>query len=190
MEITKTVYAKDRERWRFWLEKNHQRASEIWLIFYKKHSKKPTVPYVDAVEEALCFGWIDGIAKSMDEEKYAQRFTPRKKNSPWSELNKQRVKKMIEQGRMTDAGLEKFQQSQNAPRNWRDELAGKFEIPEDLTIALTSNEKARQNFDRFPKGYKKLCVGWVITAKKAETREKRIREIVTLTADNKKLGMK
>jgi uncharacterized protein YdeI (YjbR/CyaY-like superfamily) len=190
MEITKTFYAKDRERWRTWLEKNHNKATEIWLVFYKKHTKRPSVPYVEAVEEALCFGWIDGISKRVDEEKYAQRFSPRKKNSPWSDLNRQRAKKMIDQGRMTDAGLQQYKLGADGPKNWRDKLAGKFEIPGDLKKAIAANEKAQQYFQKLPEGYKKLCIGYVICAKRPETREKRIRELVELTAKNKRLGMK
>ena len=187
MEITKTFYAKDRERWRTWLEKNHNKATEIWLVFYKKHTKKPSVPYVEAVEEALCFGWIDGIAKRIDDEKYAQRFSPRKKNSPWSDLNRARVKKMMAQGLMTEAGLKQYKLGADGPKNWRDGLAGKFEIPKDLQAAIDANQKAQQFFEQFPPGYKKLCIGYVITAKRPETRAKRIRELVALTAKNQRL---
>jgi len=187
MEITKTFYAKDREKWRAWLEKHHRKAKEIWLIFYKKHTKKPSVSYVDAVEEALCFGWIDGIAKRMDDEKYAQRFTPRTKKSPWSDLNRERVKRMIAQGKMTEAGLKEYELGKDGPKNWRDGLAGKFEIPQDLQAAIDANQKAHKFFEQFPPGYKKLCIGYVICAKRPETRAKRIRELVELTAENKRL---
>lgn len=105
MEITKTLYVTNRDEWRAWLSENHGSEKEIWLVYYKKHTRKPTIPYDDAVEEALCFGWIDGIEKRMDEERYAQRFTPRKAKSNWSESNKRRVKKLLEQGKMTEAGL-------------------------------------------------------------------------------------
>jgi len=190
MEITKTFHAKDRERWRSWLGKNHKKATEIWLIFFKKHTGKPGIDYADAVEEALCFGWIDGIVKRVDEEKYAQRFSPRKKNSMWSELNRQRVKKMIAQGRMTDVGLAKYQEDSGSEKGWRDRLAGAFEMPADIQAALSSNSSARRNFERFPAGYRRLCIGWIISAKKQETRRKRIREVVALTAENKRIGLK
>jgi len=105
MEITKTLYITTRAKWRKWLEKNHNTEKEIWLIYYKKHTGKPRIPYDDAVEEALCFGWIDSIIKRIDEEKYTQNFSPRKQNSVWSDLNKKRVKKLIEEGKITKAGF-------------------------------------------------------------------------------------
>lgn len=108
MKLGKTLYVKKRGEWRKWLEKNHQKESEIWLVYYKKHTKKPSIPYNDAVEEALCFGWIDSSEKRIDKERYAQRFTPRKPKSNWSESNKERVRKLIVQGKMTPAGLAAF----------------------------------------------------------------------------------
>jgi uncharacterized protein YdeI (YjbR/CyaY-like superfamily) len=105
MDISKTLYVTNRDEWRAWLEENHATEPEIWLVYYKKHTSQPTIPYEDAVEEALCFGWIDSTAKRIDDEKYAQRFTPRKDHKNWSEPNKQRVRKLIQAGRMTPAGL-------------------------------------------------------------------------------------
>src|SRR5918996_6409068 len=105
MEIGETLYVTIREGLRKWLEENHQSKKEIWLIQYKKASKKPSINYVDAVEEALCFGWIDGTQKSMDAEQYALRFSPRRPKSNWTETNKERASRMIAEGRMTEAGL-------------------------------------------------------------------------------------
>jgi uncharacterized protein YdeI (YjbR/CyaY-like superfamily) len=98
-------YAKDRSEWRHWLEKNHATSSGVWLIAYKQHTAQPSVAYSDAVEEALCFGWVDSRPNTLDEERYMRLFSPRKPKSPWSRLNKQRVEKLIEQGLMTEAGL-------------------------------------------------------------------------------------
>ncbi|MGB2982026.1 MAG: hypothetical protein WBC77_12350, partial [Candidatus Zixiibacteriota bacterium] len=103
--MSKTLYVTNRDDWRAWLRKNHSSQKEVWLIYYKKHTGKPRIPYDDAVEEALCYGWIDSTIKRIDEEKYAQKFTPRSEKSNWSELNKRRAKKMIREGRMTQAGL-------------------------------------------------------------------------------------
>lgn len=105
MEIAKTFYARDRKEWREWLSKNHDKEKEIWLIYYKKASGKKSISYNDAVEEALCFGWIDSIEKSLDSERFAGRFTPRKPNSNWSKSNRERVKRLIREGKMTEAGL-------------------------------------------------------------------------------------
>src|SRR5687767_10092810 len=106
-EQYKRVEAKDRKKWRAWLEKNHVRSPGIWLVFYKKSSGKPTVRYDEAVEEALCFGWIDSLMKPVDDEKYRQLFTPRNARSRWSKANKDRVARMIAAGLMTNAGMEK-----------------------------------------------------------------------------------
>ena len=105
MEIGETIYVITRDDFRKWLEKNHTSRKEIWLIQYKKATKKPSLNYVEAVEEALCFGWIDGLEKSMDAERYALRFSPRLPKSNWTETNKERARKMIAAGRMTEAGL-------------------------------------------------------------------------------------
>lgn len=105
MKVGKTLYVTNREKWREWLEKFHHKEKEIWLVFYRKDSGKVSIHYNDAVEEALCFGWIDSIEKGIDHERIAQRFTPRKSKSQWSETNKERVRRLIKEGKMTPAGL-------------------------------------------------------------------------------------
>lgn len=108
MDIGKTLYVTTRKDWRAWLDKNHQKEKEIWLVYYKKHANMPRIPYNDAVEEALCFGWIDSTVKRIDEDKYTQRFSPRSNKSQWSEMNKERARRLIEQKKMTQAGLDKI----------------------------------------------------------------------------------
>ena len=105
MEIGETIYVITRDDFREWLEKNHRNKKEIWLIQYKKATKKPSLNYVEAVEEALCFGWIDGLEKSMDSERYALRFSPRRPKSNWTETNKERARKLIATGKMAEAGF-------------------------------------------------------------------------------------
>ena len=104
MEIGETIYVTTREEFREWLEKNHKIKKDIWLIQYKKFTQKPSIPYVDAVEEAICFGWIDGFEKGMDGDRYATRFTRRRPKSNWTDTNKERAKRMIDEGKMTEAG--------------------------------------------------------------------------------------
>jgi uncharacterized protein YdeI (YjbR/CyaY-like superfamily) len=104
MEIGETIYVTTREEFREWLEKNHKTCKEIWLIQYKKFTQKPSIPYADAVEEAICFGWIDGFEKGMDEQRFAKRFTPRRQKSLWTDTNIERARKMLEEGKMTEAG--------------------------------------------------------------------------------------
>ncbi len=105
MKVGKMLYVTKRDKWREWLEKFHDKEKEIWLVFYRKDSGKPIIPYNDAVEEALCFGWIDSIEKGIDHERFAQRFTPRKPKSQWSETNKERARRLIKDGKMTQAGF-------------------------------------------------------------------------------------
>jgi len=191
MKMPKTLYVVNRDDWRAWLKKNHQTAKDIWLIYYKKHTSKPRIPYEDAVEEALCFGWIDSTVKRIDDEKYAQKFTPRSDKSKWSQLNIKRAKKMIKQKRMTKAGLAKFKE---VDKKRKKELIAKptnkkLVFPVDLKKALATNKKALQNFDNFAPSYKKLYVGCIMDAKRKETREKRIKQTVKWSAQNKKPGM-
>lgn len=137
------VYAKNRDEWRRWLEKNYSNSSEIYLVFYKLSTKKPTVTYEEAVEEALCFGWIDGIRKGLDEETYMNRFTPRKPKSMWSVVNRERVAKLLAEGKMTEAGLKLVEiAKQNGQWDAAYHLKAKQEIPKDLDDALEANEAA------------------------------------------------
>ncbi len=189
-EIGKQLYITNRNDWRDWLENNHSTTKEIWLIHFKKHTGKPSITYDDAVKEALCFGWIDGLLKRIDDEKYALRYSPRRSRSIWSELNKKRVKKMIKQGRMTDAGLAKINE---AKENGEWQKATKREdltdIPPELKEALAANKKAQQNFNNFAPSYRKQYIWWVTSAKKDETRQRRINEIVRLAEENKRPGI-
>ena len=105
MKLGKTLYVTTRQAWRSWLAKHHATEKEIWLVYHKKHTGKPSIPYNDAVEEALCYGWIDSQTKGIDKDSYGQRFSPRKPSSQWSETNKERVRRLIKAGKMTPAGL-------------------------------------------------------------------------------------
>jgi len=192
MKTTETLYITDRDDWRAWLEKNYDTKKEVWLIYYKKHTGKPKIPYDDAVEEALCFGWIDSNVKRLDDEKFAQKFTPRREKSKWSELNKKRVRKMIREGRMAKAGLAKFKEIK---KNNKKELKAKpamkkLIIPSDLKKALLGNKKAWENFNHLAPSYKKQYIGWITSAKKEETKKKHLKEAIELLSQNKKLGMK
>lgn len=184
-EITETLHVPTREEWRAWLEANHATKAEIWFIFYKKHTAHPSVPYDDAVEEALCFGWIDGIQKKVDEDRYALRFTPRRKGSQWSRPNKDRVIKMMDARKMTQAGLDALGNALNEPDPEPRPPANK--IPPELSKALAANPAAQANFEKYPPSYKRLSIGWIMSAKKPETRQKRIMEVVELAAQNKRI---
>jgi len=189
-EITETYRARSRSAWRSWLRKNHQRKTEIWLLLYKKHVDKPGVSYPDAVEEALCFGWIDGILKRIDDESHVIRFSPRKPKSRWAESNKRRVADMIESGKMTRAGMALVEAAKKSGA-WDDteSLDRPPPVPEDLAAALARNQRATHNFDRFAPGYRRDYVRWVLQARRPETRKRRIRDVVRRAARNEKPGM-
>jgi uncharacterized protein YdeI (YjbR/CyaY-like superfamily) len=190
MKITKTLYITKREDWRAWLEKNHDTKKEVWLIYYKEHTGKPKIPYDHAVEEALCFGWIDSIVRRIDHEKYARKFTPRKDKSKWSELNRKRAKKMIRQGRMTKAGLTSFKEvEKNYRKKSKTKPKKRLSIPPDLKKALVTNKKAWENFNTFAPSCKRLYIGWMTDAKRKETKEKRIKQILRWAEQNKKPGL-
>lgn len=176
-----------RDEWRAWLEQNHATAPEVWLVFYKKHTGKAGLSYEEAVEEALCFGWIDGLLKPIDEEKYALRFSPRKQGSIWSESNKRRVAKLIKEGRMTEAGLAKVKEAK-ANGEWR--AAAQREettaIPADLKRALKANAPAWRNFERLAPSHKKQYLYWINSAKTEQTRQRRIQETIKRVAEDKR----
>ncbi len=185
----KTYYAKDRNAWRKWLEKNHAKSPGVWLIYYKKSSGTPRVEYNDAVEEALCFGWIDSTIRPIDDKKYMQRFTPRKPRSGWSGLNKQRINRMIEQGLMTPAGFEKIEIAKK-DGSWESlDHIDAIQLPDDFAKALTKNKKAKSNFENFPQFARKQFLYWINSAKRPETRKQRIQLLVRMAAANKKPSM-
>ncbi len=179
-------YAKDRGNWRQWLEKNHATSPGVWLIYYKQTTGQPHVEYSDAVEEALCFGWVDSKPNTLDDERYMQLFSPRNPKSPWSRLNKERVEKLIEQGLMTEAGLKLIEAAkQNGAWTIYDTIED-LTIPEDLEKALSANLTAYTNFQAFSNSSKKNILWWIQSAKQPATRSKRIEETVTLATINKK----
>jgi uncharacterized protein YdeI (YjbR/CyaY-like superfamily) len=180
---------KNRDEWRAWLEENHDSTSKVWLIYYKKHIQKESVRYEEAVEEALCFGWIDSKVKGIDEEKFMQRYTPRQEESNWSESNKRRVKKLIDLGLMTEAGLKAIEIAKRNGSWYRlDDIDKEIVVPEDLEAALAKNTVAKENFKNFAPSHKKQYLYWLKSAKKAETREKRLTEIVKRAEENIKPG--
>lgn len=189
-EITDTFFAGNRSAWRAWLKRHSAKKREIWLLFYKKHTGRACVPYPDAVEEALCFGWIDGILKRIDGEKHVVRFTPRKPGSRWSESNKQRVARMQEEGRMTPAGqaLVAAAVKRGEWARVRDREVEDTPIPE-LDRALESNPAAGENFRRFPPSARRMYRAWILDAKRDETRRRRIGEVVKRAAAGRKPGI-
>jgi len=176
-------YAPSRKEWRKWLMKNFAKAPGVWLVYYKKASSKQSITYNDAVEEALCFGWIDSTMRPVDTESYKQLFTPRKPKSEWSQLNKTRVERMIEQGLMMPAGLEKIEVSkQNGGWEKIDHVEAQ-QLPDDLATALEKDKKATTFYESLTKTNKKYLLHWLGSAKREETRAKRIAEIIAALSE-------
>jgi uncharacterized protein YdeI (YjbR/CyaY-like superfamily) len=187
----KQIYIKTRKEWRKWLLQNHDKSNGIWLVFYKKHTGKPVLEYDEAVEEALCFGWIDSIIKKIDDEKYVRKLTPRKADSRWSELNKRRIRKLISAGLIAEAGMAKIKDAKISglwDKPDRPQLS--LNIPKELAEAFRENKKARRFFDQLAPSYQKQFVGWIASAKRPETKDRRVKESIVLLEQGRKLGMK
>ncbi|MEX1018315.1 MAG: YdeI/OmpD-associated family protein [Litorilinea sp.] len=179
VEITQTLHVTDRVAWRQWLMDNHKAAREIWLVSYKAITKKPRISYLDSVEEALCFGWIDGIAKSLDAESTAQRFTPRRPNSHWTELNKERARRLIAQGLMTEAGFAALP----------DLSLEAFSIPPDILEALQADSQIWANFQAFPPLYQRIRISYINEQRRNPTEfDKRLHSFLKRTRENKMFG--
>jgi uncharacterized protein YdeI (YjbR/CyaY-like superfamily) len=182
------IYFNDRSEWRLWLEKNHALSKGIWIIFYKKHSGKPSVPYEDAVQEALCFGWIDSTIKRLDKDRYLQKFTPRKDDSVWSESNKKRVEPLIDENIMTEAGLQKINMAkENGKWNEGTVAEQEFILSDEIYELIRSNHKALAFYKSLPPGLTRLYTTWIMSARKEETRESRARKLILSLQKGEKL---
>lgn len=183
MQVTFT----DRESWRAWLDENGQSTREVWLVFYKKHTGRQCVTYEAAVEEALCVGWIDSLVKRLDKDRYVRKFTPRTNAGKWSESNIKRARRLVASGRMTELGLAKFvPTAQSSAGN----SSGSLELTDLFSEALAKDAQAREFFDRLAPSYRRNFITWVGSAKREETRKKRLKEALVLLREGKKLGMK
>lgn len=180
----KTFYARSRKEWRKWLEKNHAREKSVWLIMYNQNSNTPSVKYAEAVEEALCFGWVDSKANKRDAESHYQYFAQRKPGSNWSESNRERVARLTKEGLMMPAGQAMVDLAKKAGTWLALVPIQNAEIPEDLQKRLNRNKKAFENFQAFPPSSKRIILEWILNAKRPETRKQRIEETVTLAAKN------
>lgn len=174
-------------RFRAWLERNHDKVNELWVGFHKKHSRKKSITYQEALDEALCFGWIDGLKKRVDDTSYTMRFTPRKPKSIWSRVNTKRAEELKAEGRMTPAGLKAF-----ASRDPKRSGLYSFEnAPQTLDVLLEkrfqAHKKAWSYFQAQPPGYKKTFIFWIMSAKKEETRLRRLDQLISVSAKGLRL---
>jgi uncharacterized protein YdeI (YjbR/CyaY-like superfamily) len=179
MEITQTLHVTNPKDWRDWLKKNYRTEKEIWLVYYKKGTGKPRIEYNDAVEEALCFGWIDSIVKTLDEERAVQRFSPRKPKAKYSQANKERLRSLVEQGIVIKEVLDSL----------GDILTEKFEFPPDILNAIKANKEAWKNFQKFSDSYKRIRIAFIDGARKRpEEFQKRLRYFIKMAEKNKMFG--
>ena len=190
MQITKTFTPRNSADWRKWLERNHDREQEVWLVYFKPASGRTGIDYETSVEEALCFGWIDSIIQKIDDEKYARKFNPRRADSQWSESNKRRVAKLVREGRMTEAGLAKIPFDVNAldpdqPKVQRPPV----EMPAHVEQALQANPQVWAAFQKLPPSHKRSYIQWLADAKKPETLEKRLKRMSEEVLAGRPLGM-
>ena len=178
------IHPKTRAAWRAWLEQHHTRSDGVWLVSYKKATGKARFDYDEAVEEALCFGWIDSKPNKLDDERAMLWFAPRKVGTGWSRLNKARAEKMIAAGQMTPAGLAKIEAAKQDGSWGALDAIEELTIPPDLDLALNANPIAAQYFQAFPRSVKRAILEWITNAKKPETRAKRVAETARLAAQN------
>jgi len=180
MKITKTLYAPTRKAWREWLKQHYRTEKEIWLVYYRKPSGKTRISYNDAVEEALCFGWIDSTVKTFDAERTAQKFSPRKPKSGYSQPNKERLQGLIARGKVMKDVLTTLE----------DISAEQYQFPPDILYdALQANEQAWQNFQRYSGSYQRIRVAFIDVARKRPAEfQTRLRHFIRMTEQNKQFG--
>ncbi|MBN1538360.1 MAG: YdeI/OmpD-associated family protein [Anaerolineales bacterium] len=183
-KFSPSLRVSSRQEWRDWLEANHAAVKEIWLYIYKKRFANKGITLQEAMEEAVCFGWVDSVMHSIDAEKFILRFTPRRKGAIWSMSNIKRVEKMLAEGKMAPSGMAAVEE---AKQNGAWEAAIKREdtsnIPKDLQDALTSNRTAQYQFENLPHSHKKRYLWWIDEAKRPETRQRRIQEMVRILVE-------
>ncbi|MBI1751241.1 MAG: YdeI/OmpD-associated family protein [Acidobacteria bacterium] len=187
MLLTTTLEPKNRKAWRTWLERHHAKEKEIWLVFTKARLGQVSFTYRDALCEAICFGWIDGVRQRMDDEKYAQRFSPRTKASKWSSVNLALAKELKAAGLLSPSGLASLDQARFAQTD-SNEPSGPFP-PAWFITAVQTDPMALSHFQQLPPSHQRRYVGWISSAKREDTRDKRLAEAIGLLRENKRLGL-
>ena len=184
MEEKEHLYFKNAQEWRQWLHDNHQSSKGVFLIFYRVNSEFESMRWEEAVQVAICYGWIDSTVKKMDDERRKQMFTPRKDKSVWSKLNKTYIEKLFKDNLIHESGLKKIEiAKQNG--SWESlDAVENLEIPEDLNLAFKKNKTALDNYNNFSPSYRKSYLYWLNQAKRNETRNIRIAEIIRLCEQN------
>jgi uncharacterized protein YdeI (YjbR/CyaY-like superfamily) len=183
----KPRFFKTQADFRAWLLKHHDRADELWVGYYKRDSGRPSLTWPESVDEALCFGWIDGLRKSIDDDAYMIRFTPRKARSTWSAVNIQRVQALIEQGLMQPAGLKAYEarcEDTSATYSYEQRPA---DLGEPYASLLKKNKAAWAFFQQQPPSYRRVVSWWIVSAKREETRLRRLERVITFSAQGQRI---
>ena len=179
LDEARLLYVTNRREWRDWLKKHYKSEKEVWLVYYKKHTGEPRIPYNDAVEEALWFGWIDSTVKRIDEDRFAQRFSLRNPKTPYSQANKERLKGLIKEGKVVDEVLATL----------GDLVGEQFEIPPDVLDAIKANKEAWKNYQRLSQPYIRIRIAFIDGARnRPQEFKKRLRYFIEMTGKNKQFG--
>ena len=185
----KTLRVETLDRWRDWLDEHHASASEVWLVFYKRRTGVASIEYGDAIDEALCFGWVDSLVKRLDDRRYALKFTPRRPDSRWSAKNRQRYEALKAGGRLKPAGINRPPTDRGyGPRPARRPLPSR--LPAYIQAALSRHPAALRHFEALPPSQRRRYFAWIDSAKREETRLRRLEEAIRLLAGGKVLGLK
>ena len=185
-ETLKTLDAQTSKDWRGWLADHHDSESGVWLVFHKRHTAQASIAYEDAVDQALCFGWVDSLIKRLDDARYARKFTPRKPDSKWSTTNRKRYAQLKASGRLMPAGLNRppTDRSGDAPR------PSPSKVPPYIQEALRSSPTAWSYFESLAPSYRRMYIGWIDSAKQQATKMRRLQKALRLLGTGKKLGLK
>jgi uncharacterized protein YdeI (YjbR/CyaY-like superfamily) len=179
----KTLIASTAAEWRNRLAEHHQSETEVWLVFFKRHTGRPSIAYGDAVDEALCFGWVDSLIKRLDDARYARKFTPRKPNSAWSTANRKRYERLKANGRLAPAGLDR------APTDRSGDAPAASKVPRYIHKALRRHPAACRFFESLASSYRRKYIGWIDSAKRPETKMRRLEEAIRKLEAGHKLTM-
>jgi uncharacterized protein YdeI (YjbR/CyaY-like superfamily) len=185
----KTLRVRALEEWRDWLEGHHASESEVWLVFHKQETGKASIAYTDALDEALCFGWVDSLVKRLDERRYARKFTPRRADSRWSAINRKRYAELKASGRLKPAGIRRAPTGRgDAPRPDRLEMPAR--LPPYMERALKAHPRARHHFEKLSPSHRRKYFAWIDSAKREETKLRRLQEAIRLLEQGQLLGLK
>jgi uncharacterized protein YdeI (YjbR/CyaY-like superfamily) len=179
----KTFEAQTPAEWRKWLAGHHDAESEVWLIFRKRHTGQPSIEYADAVDEALCYGWVDSLIKRIDDERYARKFTPRKLDSKWSTANRRRYSRLQAEGRLAPPGV------QRPPTDRDGDAPRPVETPDYMVKGLRKSPVAWKKFEGLPPSHRRLYITWIDSAKREETKVRRLEQAIGMLIAGKKIGI-